>query len=143
MVVLVDANVILDVLQERQPFLADSERILRLCAERTVTGVIAAHTIPTMFYVLRKFYPQDELRAALLNVCGIFVVSPLTADKITAALKNNAFTDFEDNLQEECAVERTAACIITRNPKDFKNARIPALLPDDFLKQLEKSQQSM
>ena len=65
MVVLVDANVILDVLQERQPFLADSERILRLCAERTVTGVIAAHTIPTMFYVLRKFYPQDELRAAL------------------------------------------------------------------------------
>ena len=130
MVVLVDANVILDVLQSRQPFQAESEQILRLCAEHKVSGVIAAHTIPTMFYVLRKFYAADELRKVLLNVCNIFAVSPLTVDKITTALANN---DFADNLQEECAVERKAEYIITRNPKDFKKSRIPAILPQEFL----------
>ena len=133
MVALVDANVILDVLQSRQPFQSESEQILRLCAEHKVSGVIAAHTIPTMFYVLRKFYAADELRKVLLNVCNIFAVSPLTVDKITTALANNDFADFEDNLQEECAVERKAEYIITRNPKDFKKSRIPAILPQEFL----------
>ena len=133
MVVLVDANVILDVLQSRQPFQAESEQIIRLCAEHKIKGVISAHTIPTMFYVLRKFYTQDELRTVLLNVCDIFSVSPLTAEKITSALANNDFADFEDNLQEECAVEREAEYIITRNPKDFQKSRIEVIQPHDFL----------
>lgn len=133
MVILVDANVILDVLQSRQPFQAESEQILRICAEHKVIGVIAAHTIPTMFYVLKKFYSQQELRTVLLNVCNIFAISPLTAGKITAALANNDFADFEDNLQEECAFEREAEYSVTRNPKDFKSSRIQAILPQDFL----------
>ena len=137
MVVLVDANVILDVLQSRQPFQNESEKILRICAEHKVRGVIAAHTIPTMFYVLRKFYSQQELRTVLLNVCNIFTISPLTAEKITAALANNDFADFEDNLQEECAFEGEAEYIITRNPKDFKKSRIQAILPQDFLANFE------
>lgn len=132
MVALIDANVILDVLQERQPFLAESEQILRLCAEHKVKGVVAAHTIPTMFYVLKKYYEQDELRNALLDICNVFAVSSVTQDKIVNALKNNAFTDFEDNLQEECALELSADYIVTRNPKDFKMSRIPVLEPADF-----------
>lgn len=33
--VIVDANVIIDVFQKREPFLSDSEEVLRLCAKRT------------------------------------------------------------------------------------------------------------
>ena len=64
---------------------------VKLCAERKISGVIAAHSIPTMFYILRKFYGQEELRNMLLHICNIFSVSPLSQTKIISALKNNAF----------------------------------------------------
>lgn len=65
MVVLVDANIIIDVLQYRSPFDADARQILTLCAQKKVTGILAAHTIPTLFYVMRKFYDQQLLRKTL------------------------------------------------------------------------------
>lgn len=58
--------------------------------------------------------------------------------KIVAALENNAFSDFEDGLQEECAVESMADYIVTRNPADFKHSRVKVILPDELLRELEK-----
>lgn len=58
--------------------------------------------------------------------------------KIVAALENNAFSDFEDGLQEECAVESMADYIVTRNPADFKHSRVKVILPDELLRKLEK-----
>ena len=132
MTILVDANVILDVLQERQPHYPDSEFVLRLCASRKVKGVIAAHSLPTMFYVLKKYYDSHEIRQALIDVCNIFSISPINEQKIMTALYNESFTDFEDNLQEECAVENEADYIITRDQRDYKMSRIPALHPAEF-----------
>ena len=44
----------------------------------------------------------------LKNLCNIFKISDLNAKKILAALENEKFVDFEDCLQEECAVESMA-----------------------------------
>ena len=54
-------------------------------------------------------------------------------------MENNAFSDFEDGLQEECAVESMADYIVTRNPADFKNSRVKVILPDELLRELEKN----
>lgn len=134
MVVLVDANIVIDVLQYRSPFDADARQILTLCAQKKITGILAAHTIPTLFYVMRKFYDQQLLRKTLANLCNIFMVSATTEQKILNALNNISFSDFEDSLQEECALEFQADYIITRNTKDFKNSRIKVLSPPDFIK---------
>lgn len=134
MVVLVDANIIIDVLQYRSPFDADARQVLTLCAQKKITGILAAHTIPTLFYVMRKFYDQQLLRKTLANLCNIFMVSATTEQKILNALNNISFSDFEDSLQEECALEFQADYIITRNTKDFKNSRIKVLSPPDFIK---------
>lgn len=134
MVVLVDANIVIDVLQYRSPFDADARQILTLCAQKKITGILAAHTIPTLFYVMRKFYDQQLLRKTLANLCNIFMVSATTEQKILNALNNISFSDFEDSLQEECALEFQADYILTRNTKDFKNSRIQVLSPSDFIK---------
>lgn len=134
MVVLVDANIIIDVLQYRSPFDADARQVLTLCAQKKITGILAAHTIPTLFYVMRKFYDQQLLRKTLANLCNIFMVSATTEQKILNALNNISFSDFEDSLQEECALEFQADYIITRNTKDFKNSRIKVLSPPEFIK---------
>lgn len=104
MVILVDTNIIIDALANREPYADDAKRIMEKCAAREITGILAAHSIPNLFYILRKNFSQEERRFLLKNLCEIFQISDLNEKKIVAALENNAFSDFEDGLQEECAV---------------------------------------
>ena len=136
MVVLVDTNIIIDALANREPYADNAKKILEKCAAREVTGILAAHSIPNMFYIFRKNFSQDERRFLLKNLCNIFKISDLNAKKILAALENEKCVDFEDCLQEECAVESMADYIVTRNPADFANSRVKVILPEEFLKKL-------
>ncbi len=136
MVVLVDTNIIIYALANREPYADNAKKILEKCAAREVTGILAAHSIPNMFYIFRKNFSQDERRFLLKNLCNIFKISDLNAKKILAALENEKFVDFEDCLQEECAVESMADYIVTRNPADFANSRVKVILPEEFLKKL-------
>ena len=136
MVVLVDTNIIIDALANREPYADNAKKFLEKCAAREVTGILAAHSIPNMFYIFKKNFSQDERRFLLKNLCNIFKISDLNAKKILAALENEKFVDFEDCLQEECAVESMADYIVTRNPADFANSRVKVILPEEFLKKL-------
>ena len=119
-----------------EPCADNAKKILEKCAAREVTGILAAHSIPNMFYIFRKNFSQDERRFLLKKLCNIFKISDLNAKKILAALENEKFVDFEDCLQEECAVESMADYIVTRNPADFANSRVKVILPEKFLKKL-------
>ena len=66
-------------------------------------------------------------------LCTIFGIVGIDKIKIFSALQNEAFDDFEDCLQEECALEIGADYIITRNPLDFVNSRTAVIEPKDFL----------
>lgn len=57
-----------------------------------MTGILAAHSIPNMFYIFRKNFSQDERRFLLKNLCNIFKISDLNAKKILAALENEKFS---------------------------------------------------
>ena len=132
MIILVDTNIILDVLLKREPYLGAAQTILTKCAEREITGCIAAHSISNLFYILRKAYSQQERRWFIRNLCDIFRISDLNTEKIMLAVENEEFTDFEDCLQEECAVAEMA----DYNLDDYQKSRIKAIGPDEFLKLL-------
>lgn len=132
MVVLVDTNVVIDVLIKREPYMKDSQDILTKCASEELTGYLAAYSIPNLFYILRKDYSVEERRRFIKDLCKIFRISNLNGEKILAAIENETFLDFEDCLQEECAMEVMADYIITRNPADFVNSRIQVITPSEF-----------
>jgi len=136
MVILVDTNILVDVLMEREPYRKEAEEILTKCASRKVIGYLAAHSVTNLFYILRKAYNQEERRTFIKDLCSIFRISDLTAKKILAAAENEKFSDFEDCLQEECAIEAMADYIVTRNPADFSNSRVKVIQPGEFLKLL-------
>lgn len=136
MTILVDTNVILDLLLKREPYSIAAQTIITKCAEREVIGYLAAYSIPNLFYILRKNYTQKERRKFIKNLCDIFRISDLNEEKIISAIDNEDFTDFEDCLQEECAVEAMADYIVTRNPEDYKGSRVKVILPDEFVKLL-------
>ena len=138
MTILVDTNIILDLFLQREPYADEARIIMTKCAEREVIGYLAAHSIPNLFYILRKNYTQKERRGLIKNLCNIFRISDLNAEKIISAIENEEFADFEDCLQEECAVETVADYIVTRNPNDYKGSRVKVIEPDEFMKILQK-----
>ena len=133
MVVLIDTNVIVDYLSKREPFYKHALRIVELCATREIGGCLAAHTIPNLFFILRKGLSVAERKKVLLELCDMFTIVNINASKIVSALRNDEFSDLEDCLQEKCAVEFNADYIVTRNICDFKGSRIKPIEPDEFL----------
>lgn len=117
----------------RKPYYDLAYNILSMCADKKVYGHMAAHSIPNLFYILRKSMPKEDRREALKDICQIIKVEGIDSFKILSALDNEDFSDFADCLQEECAVAISADYIVTRNAKDSASSRVPVILPDQFL----------
>lgn len=135
--ILIDTNIFLDIFQKRENFAETSSKIINLVYEQKINGIIAAHSIPNLWYILRKTHTDEERRHILHAICTLCTVSNLDLTKILQALEHKDFHDFEDCLQDECAKEEYCDFIVTRNVQDFSKARIPALLPEDFLQRTQ------
>ncbi len=133
MVILIDTNVALDFLIMRQPYYDDSRNIIRFCADEQVKGYIAFHSLPNIYYILRKNYSEADRRVMLKKLCFVLQVTGASHEKICDAIERGEFTDFEDCLQDECAKEVSADFIITRNIEDFQYSQVKAITPKKFL----------
>ena len=131
--ILIDTNVLIDYLLEREPFFEDAKDVILSCADGKVKGCIAAHSIPNMFFILRKDYSAKERREVLSNLCSIFDVEGIDKAKLLAGLTKEDFSDFEDCLQMECAKSYGADYIVTRNIFDYSTSEIKAIMPKDYL----------
>lgn len=134
MIVLIDTNIVLDILERRDPFYEASNNVLSLCASKKINGCIALHSVSNIFYILRKHYSAEDRRRLLLGILDFLQIANVDHDYVRNALERNDFSDFEDCLQDECALQNNADYIITRNIDDFANSNVPAVTPADFLK---------
>ena len=134
--VLIDTNVIMDFVVEREPFSDDAEKVIELCLDKGISCCIAAHTIPNLFYIPRKHLSAGERRDVLLKICKMFTVVGIDSNKLESALQDSNFEDFEDCLQVQCAEDFLADFIVTRNVKDFVNSSVSVLEPVKLIAKL-------
>lgn len=134
MTLLIDTNILLDYLDKRATYTPAIDEIYTKILSKQIHGVLAAHSITNLWYILRKDYSGAERRELLSSILEVFEISPLTKDKFVSAINRSDFKDFEDCLQDECAIHAKADCIVTRNVKDFVNAKTPVLTPEEFVK---------
>lgn len=132
MVVLIDTNVIIDFLITREPFFEASFKVMEKCASGELNGYIAFHSVPNLWYILRKI-PEEKRREWLIDICGFLKVVGVNHTEVIKAIKLTNFKDFEDCLQDRCAKSVEASYIITRNVEDFNGSEVPAILPEEFL----------
>ncbi|MFA5640895.1 MAG: PIN domain nuclease, partial [Bacteroidales bacterium] len=78
----------------------------------------------------------NEAKAVLRKLRLIIKILPLDDKIIGLALNDDTFSDFEDGLQYFTAFENEQDIIITRNLKDFKNSKIPAMTARQFIETL-------
>ncbi|CRF32181.1 PilT protein domain protein [Brachyspira suanatina] len=135
--ILIDTNIILDYLMNREPFFENSKKIIDLCVNNIIECYIAAHTITNLFYILRKYYSYSERKEIILELSKIFTIIPIDNKKINLVLIDKDCKDIEDGLQIECAKEYGLDYIVTRNTPDFFNSKIKAIEPNIFITIIE------
>lgn len=135
--ILIDTNIILDVLFQRAPFYEKSLQIVQTCIKGHATGFISAHSVTTMWYLLRHEFSPEERRKMFKIVFSWCRIASVGHSELLSALDRDDFPDFEDCVQDECAESVHARYIITRNKKDFARSKIPALLPAEFIDIME------
>jgi len=137
--VLIDLNILLDVLQKREPFYEISAALLAAVETGRVKGYVAAHSITTLFYLVRKDRSAPEARATITNLLQFIKIAPVDQSTIEQALALD-YGDYEDAVQMISAVQCKADYLITRNVKDYQPALLTVLKPVEFMGTLRKKE---
>lgn len=130
--VLFDSDVLLDVLAQRQPFIAASAQALNIATQPQVQGYVSGHAVTNIFYILRRQVGIDTARELLSRLLQHLQIANVTDAVIRAALQSS-MADFEDAVTSEAANAAGLDVIVTRNTPDFVASAIPAVLPEEFL----------
>jgi predicted nucleic acid-binding protein len=136
---ILDTCVIVDVLQNREPFCRAAQEIFLLGANQQFEGFITAKAITDIYYLTHRQTHSDKLtREILIKLCTLFGLLDTTALDIQKAIFSE-IKDFEDALMIETAVSSDLDCIVTRNQKDYVNAPIPIYTPAEFVELMRQT----
>ena len=131
--ILIDSDVCLDSITGRYPWSIHSDKILQLCEDKKLSGVVSAESVSNIYYILRKLSTHQKAEEQLKSLRLILKIGSISQVVIDKALQSG-WKDFEVAIQYYCAVEEKCDAIITRNISDFKQGKLPVYQPDDFLK---------
>jgi predicted nucleic acid-binding protein len=134
MKILVDTNILIDVAQQREPHLVDSDRVLKWCEAHPGSAFIAWHSISNLYYVLRKPLGDAATRqfiAVMLDFLEVAATGTASAKHALAL----PMGDFEDAMQCAAAVHAGVDYVVTRDMGDYSGSVVPAIRPADFLSQ--------
>ena len=135
MKLLIDANILLDVLQNRENFVRASSMVWKLCETEQAKGYISALTFANLVYIMRKEMDAQRIEEVLHMLSLIFEFAELNDSDLfrAAALQ---WPDFEDAVQSVTAERIHADYSITRNVRDFSRSKVIAFTPDELLARL-------
>jgi predicted nucleic acid-binding protein len=129
---LIDANIILDVLQNRAEFVEASSLIWKLCETDRATGYVSTLTFANLVYIMRKELAPDKIEEVFQKLNLIFEFADFNSEDLSKAAQLN-WKDFEDAVQSVTAERIRADYIITRNIRDFADSRVVAYTPSELL----------
>jgi len=137
--VLIDTDIVLDFLFDREPFSGNASKILSLCESKEVIGFVTPVIISNVYYLLRKIAKHEKVIEKLTLLISLLEVLIIDKKVIIEALSSD-FKDFEDALQNYSAEQNDEIdVIITRNIKDYKNSRLSIMSPDNYIKTRDTS----
>jgi len=130
--VLLDTNIVLDLLLEREKFFENSKKIFEKIENNEIEGYLCATTITTIHYLVTKAYDKDRANEIIKELLKLFEIVDVNKSILLKATLNNG-TDFEDSVIYSGAECFNIDIIITRDKKGFKNSNIKVLNPNEFL----------
>jgi predicted nucleic acid-binding protein len=135
MKVLIDTNIVLDLLLEREPFINDALNLFEQIEQGKLKGYIAATTITNIFYIIRKAENREVAVDAVNRILIGLELCEVNRTVIETALRQG-LKDFEDGIQLGCAITSQLDVIVTRDLKDFAGANFLVCSISDLLSRL-------
>ncbi len=131
--IFLDSDIILDALLKRPEHFLPAMNIISL-ANVNFKLVTSSVAFVNVHYFLDKFDRANKfsLLTKLRSVISVVEIGEIIID---LALKSR-LNDFEDAVQYFAALNANVDAIITRNIKDYKQATIPVLTAEQFLRTL-------
>ncbi len=134
--VLIDTNIVLDFLLQREPFFQDAELLFQAIDVGQLIGYVTATTLTDIFYISRKHTRSvEQARQAVSETLTAMVICPIDRAVLESAF-NSGLVDFEDAVQIFGAVAQGLDAILTRDNKGFLSSPIPVLSIQELLQQL-------
>lgn len=133
MKVLVDTNIWLDIITNREPFHGFSRAAVLACINDGVGVIVAATSIKDIFYLVAKHLGVEKAYEAVEMVLSIADVATVDELVCTKALKLER-PDYEDGIIAAAAAIENVACIISRDKGAFRQGSIKRYGPEEFLR---------
>jgi predicted nucleic acid-binding protein len=122
--VLLDTNIVLDLLLEREPWRAEAGAIAEASADGRIEAHVCASSITDVFYISRRLVGIERARRVVRACLDTLQVVSVTRELLVAADQRGG-RDYEDNLQVECAIAARLDAIVTRDPRGLIALRSP------------------
>ena len=135
MVLMLDANIVIDHIGRREPFYELSRRVCRLGITGEAATYISTNMATDIYYLLRKDYGSQEAQRMIEEDLSFLALVGVDPQDVHEALALR-WGDFEDCLVAQCARKIGADYIITRNTRDFTRSSIKALTPEQLFEEL-------
>ncbi len=133
----IDTNIIIDALTNREPYCKNAQQILLLAEQKVIKGFITSNTATDIYYLLHKYFHDSSKVESIMEILfNSISVLPVNETDCKSSLYSK-INDYEDAVLESAAKNNDAECIITRNEKDFAFSRIPVYSPEFFLSNLK------
>ena len=129
---LLDTNILLDFLLDREPFAGAAEQVILAHQSGRFSASMSVISPVNIFYIVHRLLGKEQARSLVKELLRVIPVQPTGSDIPVSAIQL-PIEDYEDALQVEIAQSAGLDYIITRDLKDYLNSSIPTLTPQDFL----------
>ncbi|MEM1215778.1 MAG: PIN domain-containing protein [Bacteroidota bacterium] len=131
-----DTDVILDLLLDRPPFSADTARLFKYAITKKVNLFTSPVCIANIHYIISKIENKGRADAEIKRVLKQVRINDIGQTVIDDAVASN-FSDFEDSIQNFCAIRDKHTILITRNTRDYRESRLSILTPAEYLASIQ------
>lgn len=137
MKVFLDSDVLLDYLTGREHFLYEIKLIINKGIRKELKLFTSSSIIANVHYFISKIENAKQAKIKIEKLTNFTKILNVGENEISEAIKSK-FKDFEDSIQNSCAINNGMKIIVTRNTKDFKLSKLSIMTPKEFIVKIEK-----
>jgi len=132
MKIFIDTDVILDFLLDRKPFSDQIGQLFQLSIDTDLQLCISPTTVTNINYIIGRIENKKQANLKTKKILKLVSVENVCQSTVNKAIQSK-FKDFEDGVQNFCAIEANHKIIITRNTRDYKESELAIFTPTEYL----------
>ena len=130
--ILLDINVVLDVVQRREPHYHASAAVLDRVVRKKVAGALSAHAVTIIHFIVCRYQSRDTASRVVEWLLGRVAIAAVGKAELIRA-QALGWGDFEDGVVAAAAESSGCDAIVTRNVRDFRSSPVMAVTPEEYL----------